>query len=87
MSEKWVVAAKRADFFAIAEEFGIDPVVARLIRNRDVVGSEAIRQYLSGGLEDLYDPALLRDMEKAGAILAEAAEPVRMERPSTISSV
>lgn len=34
--ERWVVAAKRADFAAIGKEFGIDPVIARLIRNRDV---------------------------------------------------
>lgn len=36
--EKWVVSAKRADFQAIAEKFGIDQVTARLIRNRDIVG-------------------------------------------------
>ena len=34
--ERWVVSAKRADFQAIADRFGIDPVIARLIRNRDV---------------------------------------------------
>ena len=40
--EKWVVAAKRADFYGIAKKFGIDPVLARIIRNRDVVGDPAI---------------------------------------------
>ena len=44
--EKWVVSAKRADFQAIAEKFGIDQVTARLIRNRDIVGEPEIRQYL-----------------------------------------
>ena len=29
--EKWMVYAKRADFNALAEEFGIDPVVARIL--------------------------------------------------------
>ncbi len=67
--ERWVVAAKRADFQAIAEKFGIDPVIARLIRNRDVVGDEQIREYLSGGLEDLHDPMLMKDMGKAAEIL------------------
>ena len=38
---KWMVSAKKADFNEIADRFGIDPVVARIIRNRDVVGEEA----------------------------------------------
>lgn len=67
--ERWVVAAKRADFQAIAEKFGIDPVIARLIRNRDVVGDEQIREYLYGGLEELHDPMLMKDMGKAAEIL------------------
>ena len=46
--ERWVVAAKRADFAAIGKEFGIDPVIARLIRNRDVQDREEIRRYLHG---------------------------------------
>ena len=44
--EKWLVTMKKADFGAIARRFGIDPVTARLIRNRDVVGDEAIEEYL-----------------------------------------
>jgi single-stranded-DNA-specific exonuclease len=42
--ERWVVIAKKADFYGIAERFGIDPVTARVIRNRDIVGDEAIRE-------------------------------------------
>lgn len=67
--EKWVVAAKKADFTAIGQRFGIDPVIARLIRNRDVVGEENIRKYLHGNLGDVASPWLLKDMEKAVAIL------------------
>ena len=44
--EKWVVMAKKADFQKIGKEFGIDPVVARLIRNRDVEGMDDIRSDL-----------------------------------------
>ena len=63
--ERWVVTAKRADFQAIGERFHIDPVTARIIRNRDVTGETAIEQYLNGGLKDLYDPWLMKDMKKA----------------------
>lgn len=69
--EKWVVAAKRADFYGIAKKFGIDPVLARIIRNRDVVGDAAIDLYLHGGMDDLPSPWLLKDMEKAVEILLE----------------
>ena len=44
--EQWYLYKKRADFNQIGEKFNIDPVIARLIRNRDVVGDEQIQQYL-----------------------------------------
>ena len=69
--EKWVVLAKKADFEEIGKTFGVDPVVARLIRNRDVEGEEAIRKYLYGSLRDLYEPALMADMKKAAEILLD----------------
>ena len=67
--EKWVVCAKRADFQKISQEFGIDPVIARLIRNRDVEGSGNIRSYLYGTLKELPSPWLLKDMHEAVEIL------------------
>ncbi len=69
--QKWVVSAKRADFQKIAEEFHIDPVIARLIRNRDVIGEDSIREYLTAGIESLNSPWLLKDMERAVNILME----------------
>lgn len=69
--EKWYVAAKKADFDQIAEEFGISPVVARIIRNRDVEGREAIQRFLYGGEADLYDPWLLKGMEHGVELLSK----------------
>lgn len=68
--EKWIVMAKKADFQKIGKEFGIDPVVARLIRNRDVEGMDDIRSYLCGTLDDIPSPWLLKDMKKATEILS-----------------
>ncbi len=67
--ENWVVAAKRADFNQIAQDFSIDPVLARVIRNRDVIGNEAIDTYLYGGKEKMHSPWLFKDMELAVSIL------------------
>ena len=69
--EKWVIAAKHADFQKIAQTFHIDPVTARLIRNRDVVGMEETEKYLHGDLSLLPSPWQMKDMEKAVDILEE----------------
>lgn len=70
--EKWVVSAKKADFQKIAMDFQIDPVVARLIRNRDVVEYDEIEAYLHGDLNTLHDPMRLKDMEKALKLIKAA---------------
>ena len=61
---KWMVAAKRADFNQIAEKYQITPILARILRNRDIVGDEEIHRYLHGDIENLYDPLLLKDMSR-----------------------
>ena len=72
--EKWYVAAKRADFQAIGEKFHIDQVIARIIRNRDVVGDEAIDEYLNGTLEHLHSPELLDGCREAADLLLKKIE-------------
>ena len=69
--EKWVVAAKSADFQGIGRKFGIDPVIARLIRNRDMVTEEEIDQYLHGKLSSMHSWKLLGGIERVLEILEE----------------
>ena len=66
---KWVVMAKRADFDEMAKRHQITPMLARLIRNRDLISEEEVDKYLNGTLDDLYDPFLMKDMEKADIII------------------
>lgn len=70
MKEKWFVSAKKADFQAIGQRFGIDQVTARIIINRGITGEEAIAAYLSCSPQQLHAPHLLKDAEKGAAILA-----------------
>ena len=72
--EKWFVAMKKADFNGIAEKYQISPIIARLMRNRDVIGDEAIDFYLNGTVEDLYDGLLMKDMDRVVDILKEKIE-------------
>ena len=69
--QKWIVINKKADFYKIGEEFQIDPVTARIIRNRDVIEPEDIRKFLRGGIVDLCDPHLLKDGDLLAQILEE----------------
>lgn len=70
----WMLYGKKADFNAIAAKYHISPVTARIIRNRDIQGDEAVGRYLNGGLADLYDPRLLPDLELAVQILTRERE-------------
>ena len=72
--EKWYVAAKKADFDKWGQEFHISPVLARVIRNRDLTDEAQVRRFLYGALEDCYSPWLLKDMDKAVEVLLDALE-------------
>lgn len=79
--ERWVLLRKGANFIEIAEKFHISPRMACLIRNREIVGDEAIYKFLHGTIADLYDGMLLKDMDKAIEILKEKIrdkEPIRI---------
>lgn len=69
--EKWLVSMKKADFESIGKKFNISPVTARVIRNREVVEEEDIRRFLYGSMNDLADPLLMKDMDKAVALLEQ----------------
>ena len=69
--EKWFVTMKKADFNEIAAKYHISPILARLIRNRDVAEDAQIDRYLNGTAEDLYDGMAMKDMDRAVEILKE----------------
>ena len=72
--EKWYVTMKKADFDGWARKFNISPVVARILRNRDLTGEEEVGKFLRGTLEDCYSPWLLKDMDKAVEQILAAIE-------------
>ena len=77
--EKWVVSAKKADFQQIANKFGIDPVVARLIRNREQITDEEIDTYLHGNITELHSWQPLHGMESLLDIMtAKINEPKKL---------
>ncbi|SNU08574.1 exonuclease RecJ [Lachnospiraceae bacterium] len=74
MHQDWRIYAKNADFKALSEKYGIDPVVARVIRNRDVVTDSDFENYIYGTLESTYAPDLMMDMELGVDIIMSSIE-------------
>lgn len=69
--EKWIEIRKGGNFMEMAKKYGIDPLIARIIRNRDITDEKEITEYLYGGKEALHNPHLLKDVDKAAEIIAE----------------
>lgn len=80
MTAKWMVYAKKADFEGIGRKYGISAVTARIMRNRDVVGDQAVERYLKGKIEDLYPPRGLPNLEQAVSVLEEKIRDGRLIR-------
>lgn len=80
MNEKWILLNKKADFYGLAEQFHIDPVIARVIRNRNIVTEAEFSRYLDAKAV-LHDPRLMKDMEKGVMLIREAItnrQPIRI---------
>lgn len=69
--KNWVLLRKGGNFTELGRRFGIHPRTAALIRNRDIIGEDAMDRYLNGTIADLYDGMLMKDMDKAVEILKE----------------
>jgi len=75
MTEKagrqWFVHTKKADFAGLAARLGVDPVIVRILRNRDLCSEEEMRTFLTAGRNDLYPAEFLPDLCKAGDLISE----------------
>ena len=71
LKEKWFVASKKADFCAIGARYGIDPVTARIMRNRNIIEEKDMEAYLNPKLTLLHSPHLMKDMDRLVEILQE----------------
>ena len=78
--QEWRIYSKKADFSAIGKKYGIDQVIARVIRNRDIEGDAAMDSYLNGSVDSMYDPMLMKDMGKAVDILLDTIKNKRKIR-------
>lgn len=74
MREKWILETKKGDFDGLSRELGVSPLVVRCMINRGLTEREEMRRYLYGTKDDLHDPFLMKDMNRAAALVQEARE-------------
>ena len=70
--EKWLVQGKKLDFDEYAKEFGITPVVTRIIRNRNIVTKEEYKEYLECDLNKVESPFALKGMREGIKTIADS---------------
>jgi len=63
------VYCKKADFASIGKAYGVDQVIARIVRNRNICTKEALDAYFKVSYESLHNPKQMRDAEKAMQII------------------
>ena len=74
MRERWIEYGKKADFDAWAKALSVSPLFARILKNRGIDSVEEAKKFLYGTTDDLLDPALILEMEKAASILIDAVK-------------
>ena len=63
-----------ADFTKIAKKAGLGPEAARLLFSRGIKDEDSLSRFLAPSLDDLHDPYLLHDMDKAVDRIRRAIE-------------
>ena len=71
MQQKWVLRSRNLDYETITRKFNIDPIVAKVIRNREVVSDEEFELFLNGTLSECHAPELLDGMDEGTNLMAE----------------
>ena len=68
---KFGQSGKRSEVSAYAEQLGVSEPVAAVLLNRDLDSQQKAATFFNPSLEDLWDPVLLADIDKAVARVAE----------------
>ncbi|MBU3202153.1 single-stranded-DNA-specific exonuclease RecJ [Clostridium estertheticum] len=74
MEKKWLLRNTSKDVISLANKSGVSPVVAKILINRGFDNEIDIRKFMRASIDDLYDPFLMKDMEKAIDIIKLAIE-------------
>lgn len=75
MREQWLLKQRKRDEIEnLREELNIDLLTSILLVNRDIRDKKNAKEFLFGGIEDLNNPYLMKDMEKGVKRIKKAIE-------------
>lgn len=74
MREKWILETRQGDFNGLAEKLQVPPLLIKCMINRGIESEDEMRRFLYGTPEDLHNPLLMKDMNRAVEIVKRAQE-------------
>lgn len=69
--KEWRIQAHKVDFETLGAQLNVSPLTVRIMCNRNLKNLEEMQQYLCPDPQNLYDPLLMKDMEKAVDMITE----------------
>ncbi|OFI06536.1 single-stranded-DNA-specific exonuclease RecJ [Clostridium acetireducens DSM 10703] len=72
MKPRWMIRCSKIDIKELAKEAGVSEVIANILVNRGIKEPNEIKKFLRASIEDLYDPFLMKDMDKGTDIIIDA---------------
>lgn len=67
--EKWFIRNNIIDFKKISNDLNLDPIIAKILVNRNIDKIEAIDRFLNPDINKLHNPKTMNDLEKASDII------------------
>jgi len=74
MEKKWLLRNTSKDISSLAKKSGVSALVAKILIDRGFNNEIDIKKFMRASLDDLYDPFLMKDMEKSIDIIKLAIE-------------
>ncbi|MCB2294257.1 single-stranded-DNA-specific exonuclease RecJ [Clostridium algoriphilum] len=74
MEKKWLLRNTSKDICSLAKNSGVSEVIAKILINRGFDNALDIKKFMRASIDDLYDPFLMKDMEKATSLIQLAIE-------------
>ncbi|MBU3112643.1 single-stranded-DNA-specific exonuclease RecJ [Clostridium lacusfryxellense] len=74
MEKKWLLRNTSKDISSLAKNSGVSEVTAKILINRGFSSPINIKKFMRASINDLYDPLLMKDMDKGTALIKLAIE-------------
>lgn len=72
MNEKWLLRKTNAPILNISKLTGLDENIVTVLANRGVKTENEAVKFINASIEDLYDPLIMKDMDKGTDIIVRA---------------